>query len=157
MKNIFLKLLFLVFAFALITSCSIEKEDALEQELVTANLFGDQTIHSICGNDNLETEGYGINIIFVEYKPRLTREEKQAIRAPYCNNMISIEPCDINPNGEIWTVRGPCHNNGPLPLICQPGVLPPADPDLRQSISTSECQYPIFEPFENPNPFGPDN
>lgn len=151
MKNSILKLTFLLFTFILTIGCSIDQESSTEEQLITANLFGDQT-EIPCINNNLDTDGYGINIIFVEYEPGLTREEKQAIRAPYCGNMISIELCDINPNGELWTVRGPCHNNGPFTIICQPGVVPPADPDLRQSMQVSECQYPFVG--EIPNPFG---
>jgi hypothetical protein len=66
--------------------------------------------------------------------------------------MISIELCNRNPNGELWTVRGPCHSNGPIPIVCQPGVVPPADPDLRQALQVSECQAPYVG--EIPNPFG---
>ncbi|MEP0265965.1 hypothetical protein [Dokdonia sp.] len=139
MKNTILKFTFLLFTFILTISCSVEQENAPEQELITANLFGDQT-ETPCIDPNLDTDGYGINIFFIEYEPGLTREEKQVIRAPYCGSIISIELCDMNPNAEIWTVRGPCHNNGPLPLVCQPGMIPPVDPDLKQASHASDCR-----------------
>ena len=136
MKSSILKFVFLLFTFILTVGCSVDREDSAEEQFITANRIGDQTNDTeiICVNNNLDTEGYGITTIFVEFEPGLSREEKQAIRAPYCGEMISIELCDMNPNVELWTVRGPCHNNGPLPLVCQPGVIPPTDPDLRQAI-----------------------
>ena len=141
MKNSILKLTFLLFAFILTISCSTEKENSLEQELITANLFGDQTLP--CANPDLDTDGYDVNTVFVEFEPGLSRAEKQAIRAPYCGDIISIEPCGERQSGEIWTMRGICNENPDY--HCQPGVVPPTDPDLRQAVFASECQPPIID------------
>ncbi|MFT5890258.1 MAG: hypothetical protein ACI9Y7_000348 [Dokdonia sp.] len=140
MKNIILKIAFLLFTFILTIGCSVEQEDAPEQELITAKIFGDQTV--ICIDPSLNTEGYCIEYIFVEYEPRVSIEEKQLIRDPYCGDMIAIKPCYNNPNIEIWTVRGnpDCAK--------EPVLLPPTDPDLRQS-TVSSSSYQFFRQCEN--------
>ncbi|GGG36795.1 hypothetical protein GCM10011344_42040 [Dokdonia pacifica] len=140
MKNSILKFALLLFAFILTIGCSSERDDTLEQELITANTFGIQPLQ--CANPDLDTEGYTVATVFVEFEPGLSRAEKQAIRAPYCGDIISIEPCTGRNLGEIWTMRGPCYTSGPLPINCQPGVVPPVDPDLRQAVIASECQPP---------------
>ena len=152
MKISILKFTVLLFIFSLTIGCSTEKEDTLEQQVTTTNLLVDPIGTTVCANPDLDTEGYVVGTVFVEFEPGLNRAEKHAIRAPYCSNIISIEPCPERlSTGEIWTVRGPCHNNGPLETVCQPGVLPPTDPDLRQAVVTSECLPPstgMFLPEE---------
>ncbi|MFT5890256.1 MAG: hypothetical protein ACI9Y7_000346 [Dokdonia sp.] len=135
MKNTILKFTFLLFAFILTIGCSVEKEDALEQELITANLFGVPTIETpTCADNNLDIVGYCISYINVEYKDGVTNKVKHRIRAPYCDNLVSVESCSSNPNVEIWTVREGC--------IEQPSVVPPVDPDLESTTypSIGVCQ-----------------
>jgi hypothetical protein len=137
MKKLILKFTFLLSAFILIIGCSTDGENPAEQELITANSFGDQTETppTPCANNNLDTNGYCIEYIFVEYEPGLDRSVKNAIRAPYCSNMISIEVCASNTDIEIWTIRGnpDCAK--------EPILLPPTDPDLRQASTHSISNY----------------
>lgn len=141
MKNSILKFALLLFAFILTIGCSVDREAPSEEQLITSDSTTIQPLQ--CANPDLDTEGYTVATVFVEFEPGLSRAEKQAIRAPYCGDIISIEPCTGRNLGEIWTVRGPCHISGPL--ICQPGVVPPVDPDLRQAVIASECQPPSVD------------
>lgn len=133
MKKLILKLALLLPMFIFAIGCSTDTtESSTEQELITANRFGDQSGNTnTCIDNDLDTDGYCIEYISVEYEPGLSRPEKHAIRAPYCEIMIAIEICESNPNLELWTVRGNYE------CAKEPVMLPPTDPDLRQASTNS--------------------
>lgn len=137
MKKLILKLALLVSMFIFAIGCSTDPtENSAEQELITSNRFGDQSDNTnTCIDNNLDIVGYCIKYISVEYEPGLSRSEKHAIRAPYCGIMIAIEICESNPNIELWTVRGNYE------CAKEPVMLPPTDPDLRQSSTHSVYDF----------------
>ncbi|GGG36800.1 hypothetical protein GCM10011344_42050 [Dokdonia pacifica] len=141
MKKSILKLTCLLSAFILIIGCSTDStENSIEQEFTTAKQFGVQPNHNTpCIDNNLDTDGYCVGYISVEYEPGLSKPEKHAIRAPYCGIMIAIETCESNPNIEVWTIRG---NPG---CAKEPVLLPPTDPDLRQSYTHSAYHFRACE------------
>lgn len=141
MKKFILKLAFLLST--IIVGCSVDTpENTIEQELITTKLLFDEqpnNSNTPCIDNNLDTEGYCIEYISVEYEPGLSKVQKHNIRSPYCGIMIAIEICESNPNLEVWTVRGNYE------CAKEPVMLPPSDPDLRQSSTHSIYHFRACE------------
>ncbi|MEP0265966.1 hypothetical protein [Dokdonia sp.] len=130
MKKNILKLTFLLSIFILVIGCSTEGENPVEDQ-ITTNLFGfdDQTEIETCADSSLYIPENCISYMYIEYRQGTTNKQKSGIRAPYCNFMLAVDQCDINPNAEIWTILEPC--------IEQPSVIPPVDPDLESIVYPS--------------------
>lgn len=133
MKSTFFKPLSILFILILTVSCSVDIEDSIEQQ---ANLNTTSRSQS-CGDSNLlvTDSNYNFYYIYVEYEPNSTKQERNAIRAPYCDNMVSITPCATNKDAEIWHVKGLC----PTIMDCKPDIIKPTDPNLRFANFSNTC------------------
>ncbi|WP_299767092.1 hypothetical protein [uncultured Dokdonia sp.] len=145
MKSTFFKPLTVLLIFILTVSCSVDSEENIEQQVTTNSILSvskNQTdqhnrVQTNCGDPNLliSDGSYNFYYIFVEYDPSSTKQEKNAIRNPYCNRMVSITQCTTNPNAEIWHVRGAC----PADMDCKPDIVKPTDPNLRLTTFSNTC------------------
>jgi hypothetical protein len=150
MKSTFFKPLTLLFILILTVSCSTDSEENLEQldllsitqeiikQQATENSVPSTSRSQNCADPNLlVVDGdHNFYYIYIEYDPSSPKKTRNAIRDPYCNRMVSITPCETNPNAEIWYVRGKC----PAYMDCRPDIVPPTDPDLRVSMLANTCQ-----------------
>ena len=148
MKSTFFKSLAILFILILTISCSVDSEENLEQlnalsstqksiEQQDLLINNQKSSGQTCGDPNIfiTYNEFNFYYIYVEYEAGTTKEERQAIRAPYCSNMVSIIPCSVNPNVETWHVKGFC----PAFWDCKPDILLPTDPDLRSSQFSNIC------------------
>lgn len=136
MKSTFFKPLTTLFILILTVSCSVDSEENIEQ-LTTANTISSTTRNQNCGDPNLLVSDGDHNFyyIFVEYEPSSTKQERNAIRNPFCDRMVSITPCTLNKDAEIWYVRGLC----PAIMDCKPDIVKPTDPNLRLATFANTC------------------
>lgn len=137
MKSTFLKPLATLFILFLTVACSIESEEDLEQQ-ATSNFISSTSKSQNCEDPNLLiVDGdHNFYYIFVEYEGDATKQERNAIRNPFCDRMVSITPCTNNKDAEIWHVRGLC----PTIMDCKPDIVKPTDPNLRLATFANTCQ-----------------
>ena len=136
MKSTFFKPLTILSILILTVSCSVDSEENLEQQ-ATENSISSTSRSQNCGDPNLlVVDGdHNFYYIYVEYEPSATKQEKNAIRNPYCDRMVSITPCTLNKDAEIWYVRGLC----PAIMDCKPDIVKPTDPNLRFAELSNTC------------------
>lgn len=146
MKSTFLKPLATLFILFLTVACSIESEEDIEQ-LITVNSISNTSEsqtdqqgrnQSDCGDPNIFiTDGdHNFYYIYVEYEPSSTKYERGAIRNPFCDRIVSITPCELNKDAEIWHIKGLC----PTIMDCKPDIVKPTDPNLRLATFANTCQ-----------------
>lgn len=137
MKSTFLKPLATLFILFLTVACSVDSEDSIEQQANLNSISGTSKSQNCADPNLLVTDGdHNFYHIFVEYKSDATKQERNAIRNPYCDRMVSITPCASNKDAEIWHVRGLC----PTLMDCKPDIVKPTDPNLRLATFANTCQ-----------------
>ncbi|WP_299678405.1 hypothetical protein [uncultured Dokdonia sp.] len=137
MKSTFFKPLSILFILILTVSCSVDSEENVEQ-LITADSTYTPSKNQNCADpDLLVSDGdHNFYYLLVEYEADATKQERNAIRNPYCDRMVSITPCELNKDAEIWLVRGLC----PTLMDCKPDIVKPTDPNLRLATFADTCQ-----------------
>ncbi|WP_299767093.1 hypothetical protein [uncultured Dokdonia sp.] len=137
MKSTFFKSLTTLFILILTLSCSVDSEENVES-LTTANTVYNSFSGQNCADpDILIVDGnHNFYYILVAYEPSSTKQERNAIRNPFCDRMVSITPCTNNRDAEIWHVRGICPTN----MECKPDIVKPTDPNLRLATFANTCQ-----------------
>ncbi len=148
MKSTFFKPLTTLFILILMVSCSIDSEENTEQlnaTVITQERIEQQNLPAntqkssaqTCGDVNLlvASDDFNFYYMYVEYEPNSTKQERNAIRNPYCYRMVSVTPCAANPNAEIWHIKGLC----PAYMDCKPDIVKPTDPNLRSVEFSNTC------------------